>query len=162
MSEFTKEDAQRVALSRPVVTSEDLGKDITAKVMSVKDFIDKKTKEQKQMVNIALTSNFFLGRAKELLAGEPSAEDISKATNQHFAQSVRAGAWTPKAGSLINIVIQEETTKNDITGYFIKSMSPLESASPKKANANFFDDEAEVIAIDADSVEADEILGKKK
>jgi len=154
MSEFTKEDAVRVISSRKMVAPSVDGATTTCKVISIGDYTDEEGVQYK-IVNLALMNAYHVAQAKKLLA-EGIISGKGNATNQHYSQRFRAdSAWIPAIKSTVEVLIEEVTTKNGVTGQFITNMNPIASVACGKVDLSMDFEEVEEESID-------EVLGKKK
>jgi len=149
MSEFTKTDAIRIIQSRKLVPAEANGVTMSARVISIGNYTDEEDKQFK-IVNLGLMNSYHVAQAKEKLAEG----DLSGATNQHYSRRIPVDAkWCPAVGSTVEVVIEEITTSNNVTGQFITSMSPLASVSGGKVSLSLETEEEETL---------EEVIGAKK
>ena len=83
--------------------------------------------------------------------------DYDDAANQGLSLSILQGQFTPMKNQIVDIVVEELTTNNGVTGLFVTSCSPAPVQAPVKTSAEELlrelDGEPEGTEILADEVE---------
>ena len=64
--------------------------------------------------------------------------DYAQAANQGLSAKVLEGQFYPMKGQMVDIVVEEITTKNGITGLFVQAMSAAPIETPKKSSEEAF------------------------
>lgn len=85
--------------------------------------------DQTHIVNFNIMTPWHTEAAKTLFAQG----DIQEAINQNLSSSVRLGDYLPSKGEMVEIVVENVTTKNGVEGLFVTSPCikiNAEAASP--------------------------------
>lgn len=93
---------------------------------------------QVAITNFAAMTNYHLEAAKTLFAQG----DYQEACNQNLSMSIRSNDFLPAKGEIVDIVVSEITTKNEVTGLFVISMSPVHATKAAKIDMDAFETEA--------------------
>lgn len=64
--------------------------------------------------------------------------DYAEAANQGLSKSILEGQFCPMKGQMVDIVVEQITTKNGVTGLFIQDMSPAPIEQPRKETSDAF------------------------
>lgn len=91
---------------------------------------------QVAIANFNAMSNYHLEAAKTLFGQG----DYQEACNQNLSMSIRKNDYQPTKGEIVDIVVSEITTKNDVTGLFVISMSPVAASTAAKIDMGAFDE----------------------
>jgi len=89
---------------------------------------------QVAIANFDAMTSYHLEAAKTLFAQG----DYQEACNQKLSASIRSNDYNPSKGEIVDIVVDEVTTKNGITGLFIVSISPVKAETASKVNMDAF------------------------
>lgn len=101
--------------------------------------------EGKFIVNLGGMTQYHIDEAKRLLiAGE-----IQEAVNQSLSASLRPTDYIPSKGEIVKTVVDEITTKNDVTGLFVMSLTELKANKATRVSGfDEFEDAAEADPIE--------------
>ena len=82
--------------------------------------------------------------------------DYDQAANQGLSLSILEGQFLPIKGQHVEIVVEEVTTSNGVTGLFVQSCTPMPSQTPTKRSSDAFLKLAEGNDMESASVLAEE------
>jgi hypothetical protein len=102
-------------------------------VTSVTPFNDK------MIVNLKAMTQYHIEQAKELL----SQGETQLAVNQCITANLRMTDYIPSKGEFVKCQIDNVTTKNDVTGLFVVSLTELKAKTNHKVSFDFDDVEVE-------------------
>ena len=87
--------------------------------------------------------------------------DYDDAANQGLSRGILQGQFVPMKGQIVDIVVEEITTNNGVTGLFVTGCSPAPVQAPTKTSAddllreiNGEAEGTEIVAEDLEEVEA--------
>lgn len=123
MQKLSKEAALRIIVSKGIVSGPGVHR---CKVTNVTPFPSMRANGVRQVA----IANF---NAKTAYQEEAAATlfgqgDYDKAANQGLSLSILEGQFCPQPGQIVDVVVEEVTTKNNVTGLFAQSctLAPVE------------------------------------
>jgi hypothetical protein len=75
------------------------------------------------IVNLNGMTQYHQAEAKRLA----EAGDLQGAVNQNLSVSLLQGKYVPSPGEMVQVVVEEITTKNDVRGLFVTSLSKIKA-----------------------------------
>ena len=131
--EVTREEALRYITSKKIVEGEGIYR---LKVTNVTPY---RKERENGAVQVAIV-NFngktsYHEQAAATLFGQG---DYKEAANQGLSLSILEGQEVPTKGQIVDVVVEEVTTKNGITGLFAQSFTSAPVNHPKTRSADAF------------------------
>lgn len=131
---MTAENAKNIIKSRKMI--ETPGK-YPLKVTNVTSYnrVNDNTGEltEIKIVNFSAMTSWHLKEAVELF----KEGKFQEATNKSVAASLRSTDYIPMKGEIVNVIMDEITTKNGITGLFPISVTEIASKTTKNVSFDF-------------------------
>lgn len=89
--------------------------------------------DNKFIIGLNGMTEYHLNEAKRLM----KEGDYDKATNQSLSASIRSTDYIPSKGEFVKVYVAELTTKNNVTGRFVTSVTELKSGVTSKVIFDF-------------------------
>ncbi len=86
--------------------------------------------EDKFIANFAAMTDYQLSEAKKHFA----AGEYQEATNQNLSASLRPTDYIPAKGEIVKVYVDRITTKNEVTGLFVTSVSEVKAKATTKVS----------------------------
>jgi len=95
--------------------------------------------DQVAIANFNAMSGYHLSEAKALFAQG----DYQEATNKALSSSIRASDYMPTKGEVVDIMVEERTTKAGVKGLFVTGITPIKAKQVTTINmTDFFKEDA--------------------
>ena len=128
-----KSNAQLILKSRKVIASP--GK-YTAKVTSVTPYIKQNASGPATVAiaNFNIMTDYHLGVAK----GYFTQGDFQEAINQQLSASIRESDFQPSKGETVEIMVENITTNNGVTGLFVTAINAIKASEASSFDMDSF------------------------
>lgn len=133
MANLTKEQAEKIILSKSVIDAPGVYR---VKCTNTHPYHRdmKNGAVQVAIVNFNCVTQYHLDAAVTLF----SQGDYDDAANQGMSYSALQDSFIPLKGQMVDVVVEEVTTSNGVTGLFIQSVTGAPILTPRKISANSF------------------------
>jgi len=137
MNKLSKQSAARIIASKKTIVEPGV---YDCTVTNVHPYVrEKDGLRQVAIINFAAKSDYHRQAAKQLM----DQGDYDDAANQNMSMSVFEGSKIPENGQAVEITVIKKTTRNGITGLFIKSWAPAPKKVAEIDDVSFYMDETE-------------------
>lgn len=138
-----KENAINILKSRKMISKE--GK-YTLKVTSVTPFhrSNEQGSDQVAIANFNGMAPYHVEAAQTLFAQG----DYQEAVNQNLSASIRETDYLPSKGEVVDVIVEQITTNNGVTGLFVTSVIPKKAETAPSLNIlSFLEESGESVNI---------------